>query len=307
MTRYLRFLIVLVVLPTKLLAEQLRSNVSTFPPVDTVYFDQDWERTAIAEDRKFARILRRSPEGRPSGTVRDYYYPSWKKQWEGKLASEAPDVAHGLCTAWHENGRLYFRGTFVRGQAQDDYQEWRDNGKLIKCRYETSEALPISVAKLLPTSGFHIDENRHVFSVDIPASATGIVYKLDLRDEGQPPVTWSSALAIGAAFAAPISASTALLASSRALAQTDRSAPATFSTKCRWYVTDQLPAMKAFTDNGVIPDSLDCYRRAYNVCQETRELSLRGARRLYICVSNLNTLTDARATLRVVSVTKACQ
>jgi len=76
------------------------------PPADTAYFDRDWERTTLPEDRSYARIARHAKDGKTIGTVRDFYYPSWKKQWEGKLTREQPDQPHGLCTNWYEAGGL---------------------------------------------------------------------------------------------------------------------------------------------------------------------------------------------------------
>lgn len=48
--------------------------------------------------------------------MRSYYYPSWKKQWKGKLTSEGPAKPTGVCCGWHQNGQPGFRGTYVNGQ-----------------------------------------------------------------------------------------------------------------------------------------------------------------------------------------------
>lgn len=94
-------------------------------PADTTYFDLDWARTRTLEEVAYARITRRGPDGNLVGTVRDYFYPSWKKQWEGKLTRENPDTPTGLCTGWYENGQLSFRGTYAGGQQQADFKRWR--------------------------------------------------------------------------------------------------------------------------------------------------------------------------------------
>src|SRR5690606_34278005 len=94
-------------------ANSQSSNTKVIYKTDTIYYDQDWEKTSVKEDYKFARIIKRTLDRKPYGTVCDYYYPSWKKQWEGKLISENPDIAQGFCTFWFPNGQIQSSGTYL--------------------------------------------------------------------------------------------------------------------------------------------------------------------------------------------------
>ncbi|WP_324680587.1 hypothetical protein [Hymenobacter sp. GOD-10R] len=296
-------------LPLPLWAQRAKPITAPLAPPDTLYFDQDWERTQVPEDRQYARIVRHTADGKPTGTVRDYFYPSWKKQWQGKLVQEAPDVPSGLCTAWYETGQLHFRGTFVQGERQRDYQQWHEDGRLVQCRYTYQDALPVSTAKL--HSYYNSGSSRTVFVVNLPEGTVGAIYKLDVRDEGQPPISWSTALVLGAVAFDPTMTTTAtLLTGAKALASQNRAdaAPAV-STQCHWYITDQPEAAKEFmATKGRITNTADCYRVARNITQETRELSVRaGTQRLYVCVDNNNEITSATATLSVSALVQACK
>ncbi|KUG09119.1 toxin-antitoxin system YwqK family antitoxin [Solirubrum puertoriconensis] len=284
------------------------STTANLAPVDTAYFDQDWERTNIPEDRVYARIARHDAAGNTIGTVRDYYLPSWKKQWEGKLAGENPDVATGLCTSWYQNGRLQSRGTYVQGQKQRDFQEWREDGKPVKCRYVYQPALETSTGKL--HSYYNEGSSRKVFEVILPANTAGFVYKLDIRDEGEPPVSWSTALALSSIVIDPtMSTATALMAGSKVMAAQGQSTAPTKSTKCHWYITDNPnDALQFVETKGYIKDTNRCYRVAANICQETRQMTVQpGTERLYICVNNDNSMTSATATVSVSALTQACK
>jgi hypothetical protein len=57
------------------LAQRPKPAAVTLPPVDTVYFDRDWERTETLEEVAYAPIARHDATGRTVGTVRDYFYP----------------------------------------------------------------------------------------------------------------------------------------------------------------------------------------------------------------------------------------
>lgn len=283
----------------------LAAQSQTLSRPDTTYFDRDWERTDLPEDRAYARIARHV-YGKTVGTVRDYFYPSWKKQGEGKLIQEAPDVLQGLCTAWYENGRVNFRGTYVQGQAQADFQHWAEDGHLVKCRYEYQDALPLSSGKM--HSQYNSSSSRQVFTVELPVGTVGVVYRLDIRDEGQP-VTWSTALALGAAYLNPTSTLVSMLASgSRALAS-QAVAPATgASTQCRWYIVPGADAAQEFMQTKGRIVNKPCYRQATNVSAETREIKIApDTRQLYICVNNNNSVTAAMATVSVSALVEKCK
>lgn len=272
------------------------------PATDTVYFDHDWERTAIKEDRVYARIARHDAQGKTVGTVRDYFYPSWKKQFEGKLLQETPDKATGLCTGWYESGQLHFKGTFAQGLPQTDYREWRETGQEIKWVYAWREALSIDGVKL--HSYFNTGSSRQVIPIDLPAGTVGVVYKFDIRDEDQPPVTWSTAITLAASLAAaPASAGASFLLSAGAKAVASESKPVAVTTKCRFFIVDneQLTVpFVTYATKGTMPAAAACYQQAINRAQETRELIVpAGTRKLYFAVQNDNSRTSARVKLTV--------
>lgn len=271
--------------------------------LDTLYFDQDWTRTAHPEDRVYARIARRDPQGKTVGTVRDYFYPSWKKQFEGKVSSEAPDQPTGLCTGWYENGQLHFKGTYAQGKAGADFREWRENGQEIKVTYSWREALSVDGVKL--HSYYNTGSSRQVIPIDLPEGTVGIVYKFDIRDEDQPPVTWTTALTLTATLAAaPVGAGVAMLLSTGAKAlDAERPSAASLTTKCRFFLVDQeeltLPFLDAVT-KGTMPPAALCYQQASNRAQETRELTIpSGTQRLYFAMQNDNLRTSAKLKLTV--------
>ncbi|TYZ07208.1 hypothetical protein FY528_15435 [Hymenobacter lutimineralis] len=302
----LYFLFMLASLPA--LAQRPKPAAATLPPVDTVYFDRDWERTETLEEVAYARIARHDAAGKTIGTVRDYFYPSWKKQWEGKMAAENPDKPTGLCCGWHENGQVSFRGTYVNGVQQADFRSWHDDGREIKCASQLQDALPLSNATIHCSNCMHT--SRKVFTVDLPVGTVGIVYKLDVRDEGQPPISWSTALAVAAVAGSGGAAAPALLSTAAtALTKQGNNAPPTVSTKCHWYITpDESAAQQFLATKGTITRDKMCFRAAENTPQETRPLALpAGTRRLYVCVNNDNYTTDATATLSVTALVQTCQ
>ncbi|MDO7884277.1 toxin-antitoxin system YwqK family antitoxin [Hymenobacter cheonanensis] len=272
---------------------------------DTVYFDQNWDRTAVPEDRVFARITRRGPDGKSMSTVRDYYLPSWQKQWEGKLVREQPDVAQGVCTSWYATGKLQSRGTYLQGKPQADLQRWAEDGHLIACRFKYQDALPLSTGKM--GEQLSTTRSRQVFIVDLPAETVGIVYRLDIRDDGTPPISWNSAVALGAAYFNPTATLASMLATGTRTLSSASTAP-TATTKCHWYIVPDLAAAEEFLQRKGLISNKPVYRQASNVCAETRELVLApGTRRLYLCVNNDNDLTAATATVSVSALVKGCE
>ncbi|MBW3127200.1 toxin-antitoxin system YwqK family antitoxin [Hymenobacter profundi] len=303
---FIQFLL-LISVPT--LAQKSKTTVP-LPPTDTVYFDHDWERTDIAQDRVYARIARHGSDGLTVGTVRDYFYPSWKKQFEGKLIGEAPDVASGLCAAWYENGKPHFTGTYIKGAPQGDYREWREDGREIKVKLKWQEALALSTAKL--HSYYNSGSSRVMVPVPLPPGTVGVVYKIDIRDEGQPPITWSTAITLAAAYAAaPVTGGASLLltAGAKALASEAQQTPPEVSTKCRFFVTDDtqltVPFMAPAT-KGQMPPVEHCFRSAVNVTQESRSFAVApGTSQIFICVQNDNSRTAAKLSISVNALVKS--
>ncbi|WP_460616193.1 toxin-antitoxin system YwqK family antitoxin [Hymenobacter ruber] len=306
MSKVYSLLFLLLIISVSARAQRPKPAAVSLPPADTVYFDRDWERTETLEEVSYARVAHRDASGKPVGTVRDYFYPSWKKQWEGKLAAEKPDKPTGLCCGWHENGQVSFRGTYLSGAQQADFRSWREDGREIKCRSLMQDALPLSTATLHCSNCMH--SSRNVFTVDIPAGTAGIVYKLDVRDEGQPPISWSTALAVAAVAGSGGAAAPALLGTAAsALLKQGNNAPTTVSTKCHWYITADPAAVQQFlASKGTITSA--CLRAAANTPQETRPIALPpGTRQLFVCVNNDNYTTDATATLSVTALVQTCK
>lgn len=274
---------------------------------DTLYFDQDWEKTALIEDSKYARIIKRTTDGKPYGTVRDFYYPTWKKQWEGKLLSENPDVPNGFCTYWYLNGKVHSSATFINGEPQDDLQMWNEDGTKITCEYKYVESLPLTKVKL--HSQYNTGSSRTVQPVSLPANALGIVYRFDIRDEGQPPVGWTTVAALATASMTG-GTSAMLLAGAKAMAtsSTESTSP-TVNTKCHFYVTTSLKDVEFFRESkGSIPKENSCIWQGRNVTQETRHLAIpKGVKAVYFCINNDNYQTSAEATLNVSVLQSQCK
>ncbi|GGK73761.1 toxin-antitoxin system YwqK family antitoxin [Rufibacter glacialis] len=300
------FLLLVILLIFTFTLQAQKSNTKQIIPLttDTVYFDQDWERTHLREDIKYARIIKRTVEGVPYGTVRNFYYPSWKKQWEGKLLSEDPDVPFGLCTSWYPNGKVKSIATYKDGEAQEDIRMWHENGTKITCTYKFIDALPLTRAKL--HSFFNPGSSRKVISIDLPANAHGIVFKIDLRDEGEPAVDWATASTL-ASLSMLGGANDFLFSGAKALSRA--SSNQTRSTTCHYFITTSLEDANHFErTKGEIPDKNSSIWKAKNVPQDTRQLSIpKDAKTLYFCINNDNLQTSAEATLSVSVLQKQCK
>lgn len=303
MNRYL--LVALSLLPLTTLA-QTKTTPKPVIPADTIYFDQDWARTEIPDDRKYVRLIRHDANGLPTGTVRDYYLPSWKKQWEGKLISEEPELASGLCTFWYESGKLKARGTYARGQALSDYQEWRPDGTPVKCRSRLVEALPSEQSQIHSSS--HGSDIQHVFQAVLPSGTTSVLYRFDIRDEGQPPMSWNSAasLALGSMVSGLTLAEMGLKAMrTDARHQQDP----TISTQCHYFITTDVEVARHFQQtDGQTPTSGSFLYQTSSTQHEIRPLTVPpGTRQVFFCVKNDNSFTAAIATLSVTAIVQECK
>jgi len=303
MNRYL--LVALGLLPLTTLA-QTKTAPKPVIPADTIYFDQDWARTDIPDDRKYARLIRHGADGLPTGTVRDYYLPSWKKQWEGKLVSEDPETASGLCTFWYESGKPKARGTYARGQAMSDYQEWRTDGTLVKCKSRLVEALPNEQSQIHSSS--HGTEMQHVFQAVLPPGTTSLLYRFDIRDEDQALISWNSvaSLAVGSMISG-LSLMEMGLKSMRTDAR-QQQVP-TVSTQCHYFITANAEVARNFQQSdSEMPDAANCLYQTSSTQHEIRPLALpSGTKRVFFCVKNDNTFTAAIATLSVTAVVQECK
>ena len=303
MNRYL--LVALGLFPLTTLA-QTKTAPKPVIPADTLYFDQDWVRTDIPDDRRYARLIRHGSDGLPTGTVRDYYLPAWKKQWEGKLVSEDPELASGLCTFWYENGKLKARGTYARGQALSDYQQWRPDGLPVKCRSQLVEALPSEQSQIHSSS--HGREMPHVFQAVLPPGTTSLLYRFDIRDEDQPLISWNSVATL--AVGSMVSGAGLLEMGLKAMRTDARQQPSpTVSTQCHYFITTSATAAGDFQQSeGETPDAATYLYQTSSTQHEIRPLTVPpGTRRVFFCVKNDNTFTAAIATLSVTAIVQECK
>ncbi len=292
--------------PTRLLAQKPKALVI---PADTLYFDQDWERTTVPEDAKYARLVRHDLAGKPVGTVRDFYYPGWKKQWEGKLLSETPDVSTGICTYWHENGQMASRATYVQGKPQADMQQWNESGKLVACKLAYQE-LPTATAPTKLHSRMNSGESSTVYTIDLPANQVGLFYALDIRDEGEPTISLATAASLAAtALTATTTGGMSLMAAAAKAAMNFQQAeqvnkPASLSN-CRYLVTTDLATAnfyKQYKGRITHPELVSNRPAGSGIVGLPA-----GCRRVYVCVSNDNDVTVANAQLVVKTVATQCE
>jgi hypothetical protein len=303
-----RYLLGLLLLSVSLTARAQKPAPS--PPVDTVYFDQDWAPTELKEDAKFARLVRHGANGLPVGTVRDFYYPSWKKQGEGKLLSEAPDVLTGICTSWHENGKMAFRGTFVQGVAQGDFQQWNRAGAVLKCTLVSKDVFSASSPTVL-YARISTQQSSTVYTVPIPAGLDGVYYALDVRDAGAPTISLENTVGVAVMALKAYSGdgqgaiNTAIgQLTSRITTAVQQTAPRTPS-KCHYLVTaDAALAQRYLNSKGQI-SAPGLIANRPSVAEMVAIPP--GCRQFYVCVSNDNYQTTAIAQLSVKGVVRQCK
>ena len=177
---------------------------------------------------------------------------------------------------------MSFRGTYVNG-VQADFRSWHEDGREIKCTSVLQDALPLSTASLHCSNCMHT--SRKVFTVDLPVGTVGIIYKLDVRDEGQPPISWSTALAVAAvASSGGTAAPTLLSTAATALTKQGNNAPPTVSTKCHWYITpDERAAQQFLATKGTITRDKVCFRAAENTPRKPAPLRCRPVPAVSTC------------------------
>jgi len=93
----------------------------------TVLFGKDWQLTNDSVQVSYYRIVSYK-NGKPEGRVNDYYR-SGKKQWEGFLLSENPDVLDGSSIFYNENGNKEEEGTYASGNPVGKWTSFYDNGR----------------------------------------------------------------------------------------------------------------------------------------------------------------------------------
>lgn len=287
----------------------LAQRAAPAPPADTVFFDQDWVRTAIRQDAHYVRLVRHGSDGKPVGTVRDFYYPSWKKQGEGKLLSEAPDVQSGLCTGWHENGQLAFRGTFVQGRPQGDIQSWGEQGKPVTCGWEAKDVFAPNTPTTL-YARYSTSQSSTMYTVPIPAGLDGLFYALDIRDTKAPLVSLENAMAASAMFVKAYTGDRAgamQLAVNKVMERLQAVAiPANLPpTKCRYLITADRKLAQFYTDNKGLIKTAGLIENRPSVASMVAIPA--GCREFYVCISNDNYQAPALAQLTVKGIVRRCQ
>jgi hypothetical protein len=278
------------------------------PPADTVYFDQDWVNTVIRQDARYVRLVRHGSDGKPVGTVRDFYYPSWKKQGEGKLLSEAPDVQSGLCTGWHENGKLSFRGTFIQGVPQGGLQQWNEQGKPVTCGWESKDVFtPVSPTTLY--ARYSPAQSSTVYTVTIPPGVDALFYALDIRDTKAPLVSLENAVATSAMFLKYYTgdkAGAAQLAVNKVLERLQAATTAKFEpTKCRYLITADPKVAQFYAANKGLIKADGLIENRPSVANLVAIPP--GCRQFYVCISNDNYQAPALAQLTVKGIVRRCQ
>ncbi|GAB3724070.1 hypothetical protein GCM10027594_05180 [Hymenobacter agri] len=287
----------------------LAQHAASIPTADTVYFDQDWSRTSIRQDAHYVRLVRHGSDGKPLGTVRDFYYPSWRKQGEGKLLSETPDVLNGLCVSWHENGQLAVRGTFVQGRPQSDIQQWNEQGKPVTCGWEARDVFtPNSPTTLY--ARYSPLQSSAMYTVPIPAGLDGLFYALDIRDTKAPLVSLENAVAVSAMFVKAYNGDQAgamQLAVNKAMERLQTVViPANLPpTKCRYLITADKKLAQYYTDKKGMIETAGLIENRPSVASIVSIPA--GCREFYVCISNDNYQAPALAQLTVKGIVRRCQ
>lgn len=306
--RFFYFYLLFGLAPLGALAQTSRP-APTAPP-DTVRLDDDRQPTQVLEDCHYLRLVRRDASGRPTGTVRTLSYPGKKLLWTGKLTSESPEVWTGLCTSYYPNGRMAMRGTYIGGVAQVDLQRWDEKGTAQRCRVSQQTVLETEEARL--HSYYNDGDSRHIYTVDLPDQVLSVVYRLDIRDEDEPTIGWSTVTALlpSNALLTTMQAMTALTQSMSVEAAQQPKPKA--ATKSRYFITTDLAHVRTFTTyatKGTMPlEGGACLRRITDTNREVRPLYIPpGTRRLYICVGNDNYKAAAIARVSVTALVSQCQ
>lgn len=263
---------------------------------DTIYFDQDWKKTIYIEDAKFARIVKRDPQRQIVGTVRDYYLPNWKIQFEGKVIGENPDIPVGVCTWYYENGQIQLKATYENGKASADIVQYNENGTKIECKDTVIEILPIEQTKL--HSQYNTGSSRKVYTIDV-SKFKNITIQYRIEDE-----KGSSLIDFGTSLMALYSGgyTSALMAFSKTPISQKGSTKNTF-----FITTNRDVALKFINTKGII-NNTGIIHFSENSINETKSFVIApNVKYIYIGVQNNNALTSAISSLEVVGIEKVCK
>lgn len=264
---------------------------------DTTYFDQDWKKTIYLEDAKYARIVKRDLQGQIVGTVRDFYLPSWKTQFEGKLNSENPDVPIGKCTWYFENGKIQSSATYIDGKPSNDIVQYKEDGTKIECRDTLVEIFPFTQNKIVPY--FDAGSSRVIHTIT-NGDLNDFIVQYKIQDEGSNS-TFNMATSLMALYTGNIAGLMPLLS--------NNSSRSGGSTKNTFLVTSSRDAAIHFRDNkgSILRDSGYLYS-SNNAINETKRFVVdNSVKFFYICIQNDNYKTDAISTVEVVALGRICK
>jgi hypothetical protein len=140
-----------------------------------IYYDRDWEQTPFVEDASYFRKIRYQ-NGVPQGIVRDFY-KSGRLQWEGKLKSDNPEIPHGTCIWYHENGLKSQECVFDNGQLIGDYKEWDMDGRPIKHHRSYQVVSVLSPQKFFVNNPYRLGgKSRIVIPITLPENTVSWYY-----------------------------------------------------------------------------------------------------------------------------------
>jgi beta-lactamase superfamily II metal-dependent hydrolase len=263
---------------------------------DTIYFDQDWKITNYLEDAKFARIAKRDPQRQIVGTVRDYYLPNWKIQFEGKVIGENPDIPVGVCTWYYENGQIQLKATYENGKASADIVQYNENGTKIECKDTVIEIFPIEQTKL--HSKYNSGSSRKVYTIDV-SKFKNITIQYRIEDE-----KGSSLIDFGTSLMALYSGG--YTSSLMAYSKTPISQKG--STKNTFFITTNRDVAQNFINTKGTINNIGIIHFSENSINETKSFVIApNVKYIYIGVQNNNSLTSAVSSLEVVGMEKVCK
>lgn len=151
----------------------------------TILLDRDKEETLSSSDAAYIRKISYQ-NGKPTGIVRDYFYPSNQLQWDGKLIQTNPDVKHGTSITYNERGRKREEATYNNGKLIGSILRWDEEGNeiLTKKTYKAVTVLPPQTGYLF--SYYNTGKSRAVIPVNLPSNTVLWYYEFTAsRDKSE--------------------------------------------------------------------------------------------------------------------------
>ncbi|MEZ4951247.1 MAG: hypothetical protein R2784_17960 [Saprospiraceae bacterium] len=119
----------------KIICYFLLMNFSLSAQVKTtekIFYDENWKVTNKS-NAYYYRIIDIGKNGKPIGTVKDYYITG-ELQWEGYLShvdryDNAKDIIEGRCIWYYKNGKKSRESNMVNNLQNGKTTYWHENGK----------------------------------------------------------------------------------------------------------------------------------------------------------------------------------